>query len=164
MTYLLDANAFIESFKRYYAFDICPGYWDWLDAKTADGTVLSIDKVRDELLARSDDLSAWAQQRTSLFTTADPQTLTSLQQVSAWAAQEAATGRYNAAAVNAFLQEADYYLVAQAHARQLTVVTLEIPGTRRSEIKIPDACIGMGVEWVAPFEMLRREKAIFVLR
>jgi uncharacterized protein DUF4411 len=113
----VDANAFIESFKRYYGFDICPGYWAWLDARTNDGTVLSIDKVRDELHARGDDLSAWAQARSALFASADSQTLTSLQQVSAWAAQEAATGRYSAAAVNSFLQEADYYLVGHAHAR-----------------------------------------------
>lgn len=150
MTYLLDANAFIESFKRYYAFDICPGYWDRLDAKTADGTVLSIDEVRDELIGRGDDLSTWAQRRSGPFITADSQTLTSLQQVSAWAAQEAGTGRYSAAAVNGFLQEADYHVVAHAHARQLSLVTLEIPGTRRSEIKIPEACIGMSVRDARP--------------
>lgn len=25
--YLIDSNAFIESKNRYYAFDICPGFW-----------------------------------------------------------------------------------------------------------------------------------------
>ena len=29
-TYLLDANVFIEGSKRYYGFDFCPAFWDWL--------------------------------------------------------------------------------------------------------------------------------------
>ncbi len=31
------------------------------------------------------------------------------------------------------------------------------------KIKIPDACIGLGVKCMTPFEMLRRERARFVL-
>lgn len=29
--FLLDANVFIEAKNRYYGFDICPGFWRWLD-------------------------------------------------------------------------------------------------------------------------------------
>ena len=28
--YLLDANVYIQAHRRYYDFDICPGYWDCL--------------------------------------------------------------------------------------------------------------------------------------
>jgi hypothetical protein len=28
--YLLDSNVFIEAYRRYYSFDICPGFWDCL--------------------------------------------------------------------------------------------------------------------------------------
>lgn len=31
MTYLIDANVLIEAKNRYYAFDIAPGFWKWLD-------------------------------------------------------------------------------------------------------------------------------------
>ena len=31
MTYLLDANIFIQAKNLYYNFDICPAFWDWLD-------------------------------------------------------------------------------------------------------------------------------------
>jgi len=27
LQYILDANVFIEAYKRYYAFDLCPGFW-----------------------------------------------------------------------------------------------------------------------------------------
>ena len=31
------------------------------------------------------------------------------------------------------------------------------------KIKIPDACIGLGIKCMTPYEMLRRERARFVL-
>ena len=38
-----------------------------------------------------------------------------------------------------------------------------VTGLLAQKIKIPDACIGLGVRCVTPFEMLRREQARFVL-
>lgn len=29
--YLLDANAFMEASRHYYASDIAPGFWAWFD-------------------------------------------------------------------------------------------------------------------------------------
>jgi len=37
MAYLIDANVFIEAKNRYYGFDICPAFRDWLIAANADG-------------------------------------------------------------------------------------------------------------------------------
>ena len=58
--YLLDANVFIEAKNRYYGFNFCPGFWDWLIRQNAVGKVASIDKVKGELLKQEDKLSAWA--------------------------------------------------------------------------------------------------------
>ena len=79
--------------------------------------------------------------------------------VSAWATGQA----YEPAAVSMFLQVADYYLVAQALAGGHTVVTHEVPSASTRKIKIPDACIGLGIKCMSPYEMLRRERARFVL-
>ena len=79
--------------------------------------------------------------------------------MSAWASSQ----QYDPAAVNTFLQVADYYLVAQAHALGFTVVTHEIAANSIKRIKIPDARIGLGVKCVTPYAMLRSEKARFVL-
>lgn len=62
-----------------------------------------------------------------------------------------------------FLQGADYYLVAQALAGGHTVVTHEIAGNSLKRIKIPDACLQLGVHCINPFTMLRTEGAEFVL-
>jgi hypothetical protein len=29
--FLLDSNVFIQAKNFYYGFDICPGFWKWLD-------------------------------------------------------------------------------------------------------------------------------------
>jgi hypothetical protein len=67
--YVLDANVLIEAHKRYYAFDICPGYWSALVDRHNGGQVSSIDRVRDELLDQSDALSDWARRLPSTFFT-----------------------------------------------------------------------------------------------
>lgn len=43
------------------------------------------------------------------------------------------------------------------------VVTHEVPASSAKRIKIPNVCIGMGVRFTTPFEMLRRERATFIL-
>lgn len=58
--YILDANAFIEAKRRYYAFDLCPGFWDALMWHQARDEVRSIDRVKKELERGGDDLTEWA--------------------------------------------------------------------------------------------------------
>lgn len=113
--------------------------------------MFSIEKVSDELVGRGDDLTTWAKQRDAMFLKPDDGVVESLRAVSAWAARSVADGRYKEAALRAFLQEADYYLIAHARAHGHVVVTHEIPGTSTREIKIPDACIGLGIKCMSPF-------------
>ncbi|MDX1252843.1 MAG: DUF4411 family protein [Gammaproteobacteria bacterium] len=158
--YLLDANVFIQAKNLHYGLDFCPAFWDWLAEQNQAGKVLSIEKVGDELQAGGDDLSDWAATRGELFfVPPDNAVLPALSKVSAWASQQS----YQAAAVSTFLQVADYWLVAHALAHQVTVVTHEVPSDSVRKIKIPNACIGLGIHCLSPYEMLRRERARFVL-
>lgn len=54
--YLLDANVFIEAKRRYYAFDVCPGFWECLVWHHQGACVESIDRVKQELELGDDDL------------------------------------------------------------------------------------------------------------
>ena len=47
--YILDANIFIEAKRRYYAFNLCPGFWDSLLHHNSTGNLESIDRVGKEL-------------------------------------------------------------------------------------------------------------------
>jgi hypothetical protein len=160
MAYLLDANVFIEAKRRYYGMDFCPAFWEWLDGRNAAGRVFSIDKVRDELRAGGDALADWAAARgAEFFLPPDEPMLGSLAAVGEWASRQ----KYRPAAVSAFLQDADYYLVAHAHGHGHIVVTHEVPSDGERQVKIPNACIGMKTKCMTPFEMLRVERARFVL-
>ena len=159
--YLLDTNIFIQARNLHYGFDFCPAFWEWLIRQNGAGLVGSIDKVGDELQAGGDDLSDWADARgAAFFLPPDNPVLPALARVSTWA-----TGQtYEPAAIATFLQVADYWLVAHALAHGCTVVTHEVPAASVRKIKIPNACVGLGVPCINPYEMLRRERARFVLR
>jgi len=160
MTYLLDANIFIQAKNLHYGFDFCPAFWDWLVQKNAAGLVASIEKVGDELQGQADELADWqTAQGKGFFLPPDDPVLPALTQVSTWA-----TGQnYEPAAIATFLQVADYWLLGHALAHQHVIVTHEVPSDSTRKIKIPNACIGLGINCISPYEMLRRERAKFVL-
>ncbi|MFH1970333.1 MAG: DUF4411 family protein [Verrucomicrobiota bacterium] len=160
MAYLLDADVFIRAKNFHYGLDFCPAFWAWLIMKNATKQVFSIEKVGDELDAGGDELVDWAAQRGSgFFLKPDAAILPALGQVSTWATSQ----QYEPAAVNTFLQVADYYLVAHALAHGHIVVTHEKASPSIKTIKIPNACIGFGVKCMTAFEMLRHERARFIL-
>lgn len=160
MAYLLDANVFIQAKNLHYGLDFCPAFWDWLIAENKAKKVFSIEKVDDEIQAIADELSVWAADRgEDFFLKPDTKLLRSLSVVSGWATSQS----YEPAAVNTFLLVADYYLVGYALADGYTVVTHEKASTSTKKIKIPDACIGLGIKCVTPYEMLRTERARFIL-
>lgn len=159
MAFVLDANVFIEARSRYYAFDICPGFWDWLAGEDDAGRVLTVDAVRDELLGREDDLTEWIRgRRASFFESPDAAVLPPLAALATWVRSQ----RYRPSAVAEFLGSADYYLIASAMARGHTVVTHETPSEAIKRVKIPEPCIAHGVEVISPFVMLRRMRVRFV--
>ncbi len=160
MLYLLDTNVFIQAKNLHYGLDFCPAFWDWLIDQNRRGHVHSIEKVGDELAAGNDELTEWAAVRgEAFFLSPDQEMLSTLATVSAWVTGQ----RYRPAAVNAFFQDADYYLVAHALAHRFTVVTHEVVSDGVKNVKIPNVCIGVRVKCMTPYEMLRRERARFIL-
>jgi hypothetical protein len=160
MAYILDANVFIQAKNLHYGFDFCPAFWDWLTEKNAVSSVFSIEKVGDEIEAGSDELSEWAEKKGStFFIKPDSAIIPALRNVSTWVMEQ----KYEPAAVNTFLQVADYYLVAHALAHGHTVVTHEKASQSFKKIKIPEVCIGLNIKFMSPYEMLRHERARFVL-
>lgn len=158
--YLLDANIFIQAKNLHYGFDFCPAFWDWLVERNSAGKVASIEKVANELQAGDDELAKWAAARgDEFFLPPDDAVSSKLSAVSDWARGE----RYQPGAVATFLQVADYWLVAHALAHKCIIVTHEVPADTKSKIKIPNACIGLNLRCMNPYEMLRSERARFIL-
>ena len=160
MTYLLDANVFIQAKNLHYGLDFCPAFWEWLLDSHAAGKVASIDKVGDEIAAGSDELTDWVRDHgNGLLRKTHAQVAAQFGRVSTWITGQ----QYEPAAIHTFLQVADFYLIAHALALGHTVVTHEVPANSARRIKIPNVCIGLDVRFMTPYEMLRREQARFVL-
>jgi len=152
--YLVDSNVLIEAKNRYYAFDIAPGFWEWLEGAHAAGEVGSIEAVRKEL-------AEWAKANTAFFETIDQATTAHFPALTAWAASRP----FTPAALAAFTgNQADYQLVAHARGHNHVLVTHELPEPNsRKRVKIPDACTAIGATYMDPFEMMRRTGAKLVL-
>jgi len=125
--FLLDANAFIEPRDRYYAYDICPGYWTALVQRHNAGRVFSIDRVRVELVPKNqddwDDIAQWIDRDVpdAFFKkTEDQAVIDGFQEMVNWVYGES---QFTDAAKADFASVADGWLVAYAAQEGLIVVT-----------------------------------------
>ncbi len=163
MVYIMDANVFIQAKNGYYAFDICPGFWVWLDRIVDDGHVVTIAKVYDELANQDDDLSIWIRERREapwIEANDAPEIQAAFEQVTAYVHSMAVQDRAKAW----FLGKADPWLIARAMVKGGTVVTHEKrdPDARK-RVKIPDVADAFGVPCQDTFTILRLLEARFVL-
>lgn len=153
--YVLDANVFIEAARRYYAFDLVPGFWQSLQDHAENGDILSIDRVSDELEKGKDALADWAKSHfhTAFASTDDPDVTQAYAEIMNWVSNQAP---FSDAAKADFAQGADGWLIAYAKVYGHTVVTHEelAPDVKR-KVPIPNVCKAFSVRYVNTFAMLR---------
>ncbi len=152
--FLLDTNVFIEAYRRYYAMDLCPGFWDCLEHYCKEVQLLSIDRVRDEI-SEGDDLDAWVTRAPDkLFaSTADAEVVQTFAEMMEWVQDNE---NFFDVAKDEFARVADGWLVAYAKVHELVVVTHEAfnPDAKR-RVLIPNVCRQFDVPWQDTFSMLR---------
>jgi len=162
--FLLDANVFIQAYRRYYAFEICPGFWTALVEQHGRGRVFSLRRVRDELDRGTDDLAKWARSELPdicFSKTDDSDTMAAFAEAQRWVDRQP---RYLAEAKTEFATVADGWLPAYARSRSLVVVTHELPdAASKKTVMIPDVCNALGVKWIDTFDMLRELGVSFSL-
>lgn len=159
MAYLLDTNTLIQAKNEYYGFDVCPGFWEWIDRSNRAEEVYSIDRVYNELTAGADELAEWSRERKSdFFLPFDAHS--SMREV----ADLVETRGFKPQVVQEFMRGADPFLIAYAAAYGHTIVTLEArsDGSRR-KVKIPTVCEEMSIPCIRTFDLLRDLEARFVL-
>jgi hypothetical protein len=162
--YLVDSNVLKEAKNRYYAFGICPGFWDWLRLGSGNAVLASVVKIRDEINDGDpdDELRLWINNGQPLkFLAPDSATIDAMKEVTRWVM----TRNYDEKNRAAFFAKADPLLIAHAMAHQATVVTQEtyVPGNSK-KVKIPNVCEAMNVKCINCFEMLKMERARFTLQ
>jgi len=162
MPYLLDSNVLIQAKNEYYAFHLCPGFWEWIRREHAAGNVFSISRVRDELMEGNDELAEWAGcQSGDFFLEPDRSVGLQMAEVTQWVMNQ----NFKEAAKRDFLAKADPIIIAMALAHpEFIVVTHEvhIEGERK-KVKIPTVCQALGVKYERTFTMLTKTHACFGL-
>lgn len=166
MKYCLDANVFIESHRRYYAFDIAPPFWDALAGWGVEQILCGTRAVYEDLVKDDDELSHWVKSDgKALFLDPDPATYQCFGEIGDLVASD-----YEPQLVSAFLGCSDPWVIACAKANGLIVVTME---TLRQEvpkkggkiggrkIQIPNVCQKVGVSFIDTFVLLRDLKFSF---
>ncbi len=62
--YLIDTSVFIQAYRAYYSFRLCPGFWQSMVSLHNRGLVFSIDRVLDEIcFGEEDELTVWSKKQ-----------------------------------------------------------------------------------------------------
>jgi hypothetical protein len=157
-TFIVDSNFFIEAHRKTYPLDVAVSFWEKVKELAVAGKIISIDKVKDELYKNEDALKSWCLPNlpVTFFHTTN-HIISTYGQVINWAVSKSL--QYNQAAINEFLakDEADAWLVSYCLANNYILVTHEVSSPlSKAKIKIPDACIYFGVQYVTTIEMFRQ--------
>lgn len=151
MSYLLDTNIFIRC-KNEMPMDIFQGFWQKLAEMAQNGLVFSSVKVKEEIDRGNDELEQWCHDNlpNGFFLPFDANDEYAF--LMRWAK---ANPVFSDSAKQEFAMVADAFLVATAAAYQMKVVTFETsdPNCRR-RVKIPDACLAIGVEYCSLNDLL----------
>lgn len=156
--YIIDSDVLITAKNRYYAFSICPGFWDSLLHAHSLGILHSIDRVRQELLNGSpdDDLVEWVSKSVPanfFHSCGQNDVVDAFREIMLWAQRHT---QYTDAAKAKFASGADGWLVAFSKVKGTTVITNEQPAPdSKKEIKLPDVCNQFSTAYTDTFSMLQ---------
>ncbi|WDG94030.1 DUF4411 family protein [Pseudomonas chlororaphis] len=162
MSYLLDANSYIQAKNSHYRMNFCPGFWDWLDSSFQLGHLSSISMVYKELVEYGDELSSWAKQRQIQFDSIDDKdTQETFGRIAEYVmAMKLPTDPEKMR----FLEGADPWLIAKASTTGKTIVTHEVLAPDNSKkIKIPNICKAFKVNYITSFDLLDTLQAKLVM-
>ncbi len=159
-TLLLDTNVFIQAHQRYYAQDICPAFWRSLLCHYRRNSLISLDRVKDEIKVGKDQLWDWAKvMPAGMFASSTaPNIQVTYGQIINWVNGQ----RFIINGINKFAAGADGWLVAYAMVHDMIVVTDEQPNPNvKRRVPIPNVCQQFGVSYIDTFSMLRNLRIQF---
>jgi hypothetical protein len=164
LVYVLDANVLVDAHRRWYAFAFHPGFWDFLLSMHAQGRVVSIDRVKQEILA-GDELEQWvaAKAPKTLFgSTATQEVVGNFAAMMQWVHGHE---QFKPEAKVEFASVADGWLPAYAlaHPHHVVVTHEELSPDAKKRVPLPNVCKHFGVPWIDTFAMLRELKPRFVM-
>ena len=160
--FVVDSNFFINAHRDTYPLDVAHSFWNKVKSLAADGKIISIDKVKDEIFRyEEDELQTWCRDNldSTFFRDSGAVLSSTYPNVLQWATSR--KPQYLQRALNEFMsaENADAFLIAYAlsDSANLTITTLEVSAPQRiRKVKIPDACNGLGISSCNTISMFRR--------
>lgn len=158
--YLVDSNFFIQAHRFTYPLDIATGFWNKVKMLADSEIIFSIDKVRNEIYDKNDELENWCKANLpESFFKDSSQKMQEYSRITTWAFSKA--NHYLPNALSEFLKadEADAFIVAYALSDKdnYTIVTQEISQpNRKNRIKIPEPCNEFGVKFLNTIGLFRK--------
>lgn len=155
--FLLDSNFFIEAHRTSYPFDVVPSFWIKVKELAEQGKIISIDKVKKELLQNKDELSDWIiDNLTEDFFKDTTTVVPNYATLTGWVYSK--SEQYSATAISEFLDvdEADAWLVAFAMTYGNRIVTHEVSKPNsKSRVMLPDAANPFNVICIKTVDLFR---------
>jgi|SRR5665648_232556 len=153
MRYSFDTSSLLNGQRDLLPPLTFPTVWGNIEGMIADGSIRSIDLVRDELAGREDAVHAWAVAQHDLFVplTEDVQL----------AVREVLAEHQRILGIGSGRSGADPFVIALARVYGATVVTEEIPSRNLTKPKIPDVCQAMGVRHVNLLSFIQEQGWVF---
>lgn len=152
--FLIDSNVFINAKYFHYNFNYCKIFWDYILALHTKGVVYSIDSVRKELLAKTDELSEWVIKETpQSFFEDESSSLAAYGTLMNWSHGLDVSDK--AKEDFASQTKADAFLIAHAMTHGFNIITHERPMVgAKKRIMIPNAAEAHGVTTLTLYEFL----------
>ena len=164
--FLIDSNSLIEPFNKYYPFEIAPRFWELMKENINNGSIVLLDKVRDELLntrsKEEDELTRWVRSlpKDLILDHRDPKILENYSKIMDYLNGNK-NYQQNALTEWAKNNVADAWLIAASAAYGYTLVTFENgnkslhPNNPAKKAKIPDVANVFNVRTTDLFSMMK---------
>lgn len=146
----------------------CNAFWDFLQAESLTGCILSIDKVSDEIVCGGDALASWFQAhfQSQCVTTQTPHILDAYQRLVRYVE---ASPTYKQKAKDEFMKfaNADAWLLAyclhwDGQGQDICLVTAETYNPEaKKRVPIPNICRDFNLVYCNCFDLIRNLKFTF---
>lgn len=143
--YWLDASSIIWCNRDLFPLDSVPGYWNWLETKLDDGSVVTHKKIYAETIKgangeKPSKIAVWVKNRKGLWCSygCTDESKQMMGEISIYC-----INKYGYDTAKAFLDGADALLISRAAIDKGVVVTQE---SVNKEPRIPSVCDHFGVK------------------
>lgn len=164
--FLIDSNSLMTASRQYYAQDIVPSFWTFLESKLTLGDILILDLVKDEIDKGDDFLKCWVDQHASEFVICKHVDQLIIEKYAEIMRYVQACGFYNDVGFASWAQAniADPWLIATAATYGHTIITFEQRSgnlstkNKSKKVKIPDVADNFGFAVRDLYYMMRYMK------